>query len=258
MHHRKSTNYNVEWRNSPPFNHRIIRRIRIKFKHSNPNGKISSLPIDFQIFLHRQNQANELVRVQKSSVEREHQLAEDFRQKISALKQEIHQIKKIYDDRVVNLNHEHEEILAKLREEHQLELENMKKELEDLFHIENEAQTKFYLQTIEELKREHQDLLMKELNQNQLGEEFLREKQRWEEEIQSYQNQIEQIVTKSRLEGQEQQKLFEDQSDQYQQLQEEYKQYKSMFNTKSDNLDELNEQVEEIFEINPVSIEENI
>ena len=252
MPRRKSTNYNIAWRNSLPFNlHRIL-PIRIKFRCLKLNGRVpcreDSQPVGKHLsFVPRQNQANELLRVQQSSIEREHHLAENFREKISTLKQEIRQIKRIYDDRVVELNHEHEELLVRLRDEHQLEIENIKKELQALFHIENEAQTKFYLQTIEELKHEHQDLLSKQINQHELGEEFLQEKQRLEEQIQSLRNQIEQIETRSQLALEEQENLLDKKANEYQQLHDDFEQYKSIFNTKSSNLNELNEQVSEEF-----------
>ena len=61
-------------------------------------------------------------------------------------------------------------------------------------------QTKFYLQTIEDLKREHHDLLSKQKNQQmsqeELGQEYVKEKQQLEKQLEIYQQQIEQIQTK--------------------------------------------------------------
>ena len=192
----------------------------------------------------RQNQANELLRIQQASVEREHELAEEFRQKISTLKKEINQIKKTYDERLASLNREHKEILSKLEEEHQIELENAKTELKQFFDIENEAQNKFYSQTIEELKRKHQDLLQKErhqqMTQDELGEEFLREKIQLEKRIEDLENHIEQIQVQSQLELTEQKNLFEIKSNEYKQLQYQFEQYQLNFNANSNDVSEVN------------------
>lgn len=160
----------------------------------------------------------------------------------------MNQIKKIYDDRSVNLTREHKEILDKLHEEHRIEIENIKIELKQFYNIEIEAQNKFYLQTIEELKRQHQDLLQKEktqqMTQNELGEEFLKEKFQLEKQIEYLQNQIEQIKIKSQLELTEQKNIFDIKSNEYKQLQNQFEQYQLKFNANSNDLNGLNEQVE--------------
>jgi chromosome segregation ATPase len=223
--------------------------MKIKFKCLNLKGKFLPLKNKTSSSINsRQNQANELLRTQQSSIEREHELAEEFRLKISNLKQEITRIKKLYDDRLLNLNKEHKEILEKVHEEHQLEIDHIKSELKQCFDIETEAQTKFYLQTIEELKREHNDLLLKQTNEqmtkNELGEEFLQEKKFLEKQIEILQEQIEQIKSQSQFELNEQTYLFETKSNEYQQLQKEFEQYKFNVNTNSNNnMTELNEQV---------------
>jgi predicted nucleic acid-binding Zn-ribbon protein len=223
--------------------------MKIKFKCLNLKGKFLPLKTKTSSSINsRQNQANELLRTQQSSIEREHELAEEFRLKISNLKQEITRIKKLYDDRLLNLNKEHKEILEKVHEEHQLEIDHIKSELKQCFDIETEAQTKFYLQTIEELKREHNDLLLKQTNEqmtkNELGEEFLQEKKFLEKQIEILQEQIEQIKSQSQFELNGQTYLFETKSNEYQQLQKEFEQYKFNVNTNSNNnMTELNEQV---------------
>lgn len=201
-------------------------------------------------FIHssRQNQANELLRVQQSSVEREHELAEDFRLKISKLKQEITQIKNVYDDRLLNVNKEHRGIIERLHEEHQIELDNIKIELKQIFDVENEAQKKYYLQTIEELKREHNDLLLEEKNkqmtQNEMDEEYLKEKKQLEKQIEFYQEEIQQIKYQFQLELNEQKNLFDMKSNDYQQLQNNFQEYKLNFNANSNSLTDINEQVD--------------
>ncbi|UJR27264.1 hypothetical protein I4U23_008559 [Adineta vaga] len=195
----------------------------------------------------RQNQSNELLRIQQSTVEREHELSEDFRAKISTLKQEMNRIKKTYDDQLTKLKREHKETLDNLHEKHQLEIESFKKESKHLFDVENEAQAKFYSQTIEELKREHNDLLMKQRNQqmtqNELGQEYLKEKQQLEKRIQSFENQIEQIQSKFQLEFTEQKHQLEVKSNEYTQLQKDFEQYKSKYQVTSTNLSEFQEQL---------------
>ena len=119
--------------------------------------------------------------------------------------------------------------------------------MKQFFDIENEAQKKFYLQTIEELKREHHDLLLKQKNeqmtQNELGEEYFKEKQQLEKQIDNLQNQIEQITVKSQLEITEQKNLCEMKFNEYKQLQEKFEEYKLYSNANSNNMTELNERV---------------
>ncbi|CAF1184756.1 unnamed protein product [Rotaria sordida] len=195
----------------------------------------------------KQNHANELLRIQQSSIEHEHEIAEDFRLKISNLKQNINQIKQSYDERLSNLNKEHKKIIEKLHEEHQLEIDNLKHESKHLFDIENEAQTKFYLQTIEDLKREHNDLLTKQKNQqmtqNELGQEYLKEKNQLEKQIKIFQEQIEQINIKSQLESIEQKNQLDIKINEYKQLQNEFEQYKLNFNSNSNDMTDLNQQL---------------
>ncbi|CAF4425317.1 unnamed protein product, partial [Rotaria sp. Silwood2] len=194
----------------------------------------------------KQNHVNEVLRIQQSSIEHEHEIAEDFRLKISNLKQNIHQIKQTYDERVSNLNKEHKQTFEKLHEEHQLEIDNLKSELKHLFDIENEAQTKYYLQTIEDLKREHNDLLNKQkhqqMTQNELGEEYLKEKNQLEKQIKLFQDQIEQINIKSQLELNEQKNQLDIKINEYRQLQNEFEQYKLNFNANSSDMTEINQQ----------------
>jgi chromosome segregation ATPase len=157
----------------------------------------------------------------------------------------MNQIKRTYDDHLANLNREHQEILSKLQDEHQIEIENVKTELKQFFDIENEAQNKFYLQTIEDLKRKHQDLLQKEkahqMTQHELGEEFLQEKTQLEKRIEDLENHIEQIQVQSQLELTEQKNLFEIKSNEYKQLQYQFEQYQLNFNANSNDIGELNE-----------------
>jgi len=198
------------------------------------------------VYIHsRQNQANDLLRIQQSSVAREHELAEDFRIKISNLKQEIDQIKQSFDNRLVNLNAKHQQTIEKLNEKHQLEIENLRSESKHLFDIENEAQKRFYSQTIEELKREHNNLLSKQMTQNELGQEYSKEKLQLEKQIKILEDQIEQIKSKSHLELIEQKNQFDIKSNEYKQLENELEQYKLNFKTNTNNLTELNQQVKQ-------------
>lgn len=157
------------------------------------------------------------------------------------------QIKKVYDDRLLNTNKEHKEFLDKLHDEHVNELDQVKSELKKVFDIEQDAQKKYYLQTIEELKHEHEDLLLREkthqMTQNELGEEYIREKRQYEQQIEFYQNEIQQIKQQYQLELNEQKILFERKSNDYQQLQNDYQEYQLNFNTNSNNVTEVNEQV---------------
>ncbi|CAF3242252.1 unnamed protein product [Rotaria sp. Silwood2] len=195
----------------------------------------------------KQNHVNEVLRIQQSSIEHEHEITEDFRLKISNLKQNIHQIKQTYDERVSNLNKEHKQTFEKLHEEHQLEIDNLKSELKHLFDIENEAQTKYYLQTIEDLKREHNDLLNKQkhqqMTQNELGEEYVKEKNQLEKQIKLFQDEIEQINIKSQLELNEQKNQLDIKINEYRQLQNEFEQYKLNFNANSSDMTEINQQL---------------
>ena len=195
----------------------------------------------------RQNQANELLRVQQSAVEHEHELAEDFRAKISTLKQEINRIKQIYDDQLTNLKCGHKQTLDELHEKHQMEVEKLKAEMKHLFDVESEAQTKFFAQTIEDLKREHNDLLTKQreqqLTQNELGQEYMKEKQQLEKRIQMFEDQIEQIQSKFQLEFTEQKRQLETKMNDYTKLQREFDEYKLHYKTNSSNLTEIHEQV---------------
>jgi hypothetical protein len=221
--------------------------MKIKFKCSNPKSnlnKTQSIKLKISLYIYsRQNQANDLLRIQQSSVAREHELAEDFRIKISNLKQEINQIKQTYDNRLGNLNKEHQQTIEKLNEKHQVEIENLRSESKHLFDIENEAQKRFYSQTIEELKREHNYLLSKQMTQNELGQEYSKEKSQLEKQIKILEDQIEQIKTKSHLELIEQKNQFDIKSNEYKQLENEFEQYKLNFKTNTNNLTELNQQV---------------
>ena len=78
--------------------------------------------------------------------------SEDFRLKISKVKQEINQIKKIYDERLLNLNQEHKQNLEKLHEEHQLEIDNLKSELKQFYDIETEASNEILFTNYRRLK----------------------------------------------------------------------------------------------------------
>ncbi|CAF3932798.1 unnamed protein product [Rotaria magnacalcarata] len=195
----------------------------------------------------RQNQANEILRVQQTAMEHEHEIAEDFRQKISNMKQNINEIKQSYDERLSTMNKEQKQTLEKIREGHELEISNLKSELKQLFDIEAEAQTKFYLQTIEDLKREHNDLLMKQKNQQmtqaELGQEYQKEKTHLEKQIQMLQDQMEQIKLKSQLEFDEQKNQFDVKNNEYQKLQSDFEQYKLIFNANSNDMSELNQQL---------------
>ena len=168
---------------------------------------------------------------------------------MSKVKQEIIQIKKVYDERLLNVNKEHKEIIEKLNDEHQLDIANVKSEFKNLFDIENEAQKKYYLQTIEELKHQYNDLLLKDkteqLTKTELDEEFIKEKNQLEKHIEFLQNQIQQIQIKYQLEFDEQKELFNIKSNDYEQLQKQFEKYKLNYNANSNNLSELNEQVDE-------------
>jgi predicted nucleic acid-binding Zn-ribbon protein len=84
------------------------------------------------------------------------------------------------------------------------------------------------------------------MTQNELGEEFLKEKKQFEKQIQLFQEELEQIKTKYHLELIEQKTQFDIKSNEYKQLHNEFEQYKLNFNTNSNNMTELNEQVKEI------------
>mgnify|MGYP001064342951 CR=1 FL=1 len=202
---------------------------------------------DLCFIFDRQSQVNELLRVQQTSIEREHELAEEFRSKISNLKQEIGQIKKLHDQRIASLNGEHQEIITKLHDEHQIELDNLKSEFKHLFDVENQAQKQFYLQTIEDLKRQHDNLLNKDKDRDQTEQELNDDYQR---KIQDLQNQIEQMQTKFQLEIDEERNLRVLKTNEYQQLKEQFEQYKLNYNAKSNDFSELNEQVEKTKHIN--------
>ncbi|CAF1236405.1 unnamed protein product [Adineta steineri] len=195
----------------------------------------------------RQNQISEVSRIQQSSIERERELTEDFRTKISNLKQEINQIKQTYDNQLKNLSKEHKQILDGLNEKHQTDIENLKIESKHLFDVETEAQTKFYTQNIEELKRKYNDLLSKEKNQQmtkeELGQEYLKEKKQLEKQIKLFEDEIEQMKNKFQLDLLEQKNQYDMKSTEYKQLQDEFEQYKYSFKINSNNLTEYNEQL---------------
>ncbi|CAF1625285.1 unnamed protein product, partial [Rotaria sp. Silwood1] len=222
--------------------HRVEKLSSIKnTQNSIYENKIQMLETD------KQNHANELLRIQQSSIEHEHEIAEDFRLKIAHLKQNINQIKQSYDERLSNLNKENKKTIEKLHEEHQLEIDNLKSELKRLFDIENEAQTKFYIQTIEDLKREHNDLLTRQkhqqMTQDELGQEYFKEKHQLEKQIKLFQDQIEQINIKSQLELSEQKNQLDIKINEYKQLYDEFEQYKLNFNANSSDMTELNQQL---------------
>jgi hypothetical protein len=83
------------------------------------------------------------------------------------------------------------------------------------------------------------------MSQEELGQEYIKEKQQLEKQLEIYQQQIEQIQTKSQLELVEYKNQLDLKSTQYKQLQNEFEQYKLVFNTNSDNVTEINEQVED-------------
>jgi chromosome segregation ATPase len=251
MLHRESTIYCIAWRSSPRLKPRRTLCTRTKFRCSSQKGTFHTagkLAVECSLsFSFRQNQANELLRVQQSSVEREHELTEDFRTKISTAKQEINQIKRKYDEQLSTLTREHKQALNSLQETHQLESDNLRSEMKHLFDVESEAQTKFYAQTIEELKREHKELLSKQkdqqMTQDELGQEYLKEKQQLEKRIKMFEDEIEQIRAKSQLELEVQKAQLETKTNEYQQLQKEFDQYKSSFKMTSNSLSEVHEQV---------------
>lgn len=195
----------------------------------------------------RQSQANELLRVQQASVEREHDIAEDFRSKLATIKRDINQIKHTYDDRVGDLHRDQQQTLDQLRDKHQTEMEKIKDELQRSFTIEFEAQKKYFLQSIEELKREHQELVSKQRNQQmtqeELGHEYLHERKRFEEQIQQLEERIESIRSQSDLALDEEKKRLEEKTDQLERLRNEFERYKLTFNANSDQVTALNEQV---------------
>lgn len=197
----------------------------------------------------RQSQANELLRVQQLSVDREHELAEDFRAKVSSAKQEISQIKRNYDEQLSSLTREHKRVVDDLQDKHQLDVDKLKSEMKHLFDVEHDAQAKFYAQTIEELKHEHSELLSKQKNQqltqDELGQEYLKEKQQLEKRVRMLEDQLEQLRSKSQLELNEEKTRLEMKSDEYRQLQQEFDRYKSNFKATSSDLSDLHEQVRE-------------
>jgi hypothetical protein len=82
------------------------------------------------------------------------------------------------------------------------------------------------------------------MTQNELGEEFLKEKTQLEKQIEYLQNQLEQIQVESQLELTEQKNLLDIKSNEYKQLQNQFEQYQLNFNVNSNTTNELNEQVE--------------
>ena len=180
-------------------------------------------------------------------MEREHEIAEDFRSKLATIKRDINQIKHTYDDRVGDLHREQQQTLEQLRDKHQSEVEKIKDESQRSFTIEYEAQKKFYLQTIEELKRDHQELLSKQKNQQmtqeELGQEYLNERKRFEEQIQQLEERIEAMQSQADLLLAEERKRLEEKNDQLDRLRNEFERYKLTFNANSDQVTAINEQV---------------
>jgi hypothetical protein len=85
-----------------------------------------------------------------------------------------------------------------------------------------------------------------QITQNELGEEFYREKKQLENQIELLKDQIKQIKSQNQLELIEQKTQFDIKSNEYKELQNQFEQYKLNFNTNSNNLTDLNEQVEKI------------
>ena len=79
-------------------------------------------------------------------MEHEHEIAEDFR---TRTKENLQQIKRIYDDKVTELTREHQQIIERLRLDHQTQLNQCQNDLQQIFQIEHQVQMKFYQQTVE-------------------------------------------------------------------------------------------------------------
>ena len=250
-----SQQYLVENRRTPASRGKTLEHQAISACHlreQDSNARIGQVPCLTSLSYHRsmfsrQNQANELLRIQQSSVEREHEIAEDFRSKLSHIKREINQMKKVHDDRSAHLNQEHQDAIERLRDEHQLEFDKLKGDMRAAFDIESHAQKNFYVQTIEQLKREQHELLARVNTQQStdhvLEEQYHRDKQQLEKQTRMLEEQIERVQEKSQAESLELNNQLDAQRSQYQQLHDDYEQYKSIFNAKSDHVTEMNEQV---------------
>jgi hypothetical protein len=83
------------------------------------------------------------------------------------------------------------------------------------------------------------------MTQNELGQEYSKEKIQLEKQIKILEDQIEQIKSKSHLELIEQKNQFDIKSNEYKQLENELEQYKLNFKTNTNNLTELNQQVKQ-------------
>ena len=163
------------------------------------------------------------------------------------MKREINQMKKVYDDRSEHLNQEHQDAMERLRDEHQLESDKLKGDMRAAFDIESHAQKNFYVHAIDELKREHHELLSRVNSQQStdhvLEEQYRRETQQLEKQTRMLEEHIERVQEKSQVEALELKNQLDAQRSQYQQLHDDYEQYKSIFNAKSDHVTEMNEQV---------------
>ena len=160
-------------------------------------------------------------------------------------------MKRKYDERVQQLNKENKKHLDEINEKHENQLEQTKNDLQQTFQIEHQAQMKYYLQTIDELKRQHEQLLFEQKNQqmtqNELGEEFLVERQQFHEKIQKLEDEIDRIQRTSHSALDEEKRKFEEKNDEFQCLIKEFDDYKSSFKTDSDVVNRLNEQVKDSF-----------
>jgi DNA repair exonuclease SbcCD ATPase subunit len=249
MHRRKSMIYFIEsnnWRKSSKLN---IHCTRIKFKCSNQTGSchLSNNDISYVSCVSRQNQVNELLRIQQSSVEREHELSEDFRLKLSTIHKDINQIRKTYDNRLEDLQQKHDDRINRLRDEHQSTVETLKHDLQRTFTIEHDAQAKFYSQTIDALKREHERLLsaqnIQQMTRAELDDEYIQQRQQMANTISQLEQQCNDIRQESALALIDERSQLKTKIEQIEQLQHEFARYKEKFHVDTDHVDELNEQV---------------
>lgn len=152
-------------------------------------------------FSFRQNQSNELLKIQQASVEREHELAEDFRLKISQIKQEFQQIKRLGDERLVRSENDHRTEIERIQIEHRDEIERIQTNLQKTFAIEHEAQTKFYEEKLTKIRLENE-------RQTKLYEEKLEEIRRGNDgQSEFYEEKLEKL----RDENENQKKFYEEQ-----------------------------------------------
>lgn len=155
----------------------------------------------------------------------------------------MNELKRKYDEHLEKLSNEKKEEIREIEEKHQSQIEATKTNLQQTFQIEHQAQTKYYLKIIDEMKIEHERLLNQQksetVNKQQLDEEFLNERRRFVE----LEKRFDEFRAESAVLLDEEKTKFQRQIEENEKLRNQIELFKRDFLNESDHIGKLNEQI---------------